>query len=107
MWFPADDPVDIERYVNAQVWTGFSHYLRSRGHGKEVTNTMTMEFPAGVIDEQKILLGIIERKLFAHTENFYSGHDPSLPADELFNKGLAWVLEAADRHMSNQLTDLM
>lgn len=89
---PAGDPTDLEQYVNAKVWTGYSHFLRERGHERAHDNTFQASFPAGVIDESDVYLSIVRRELVGHKENFYSSHDTSLPVRELFDRGLAWLL---------------
>ena len=42
-----DDTEDVEHYVDAQVWTGYSHFLRELGVTNEVECTLQMKFPAG------------------------------------------------------------
>jgi hypothetical protein len=80
-----------EGFVNAQVWTGTSSFATPEC---PIDYTLEMSFPAGVIDEEKVLLGVYNRELAAHRKLFRADHDPSLNARKLFDDGMSWLLQA-------------
>lgn len=93
---PSDTmPFQPKNFVFAQVWTGSSHI-----HTVEtpIDYSLQMSFPAGILDEQKILIGIYRREIVAHHTHFRQDHDTSIDGYGLFTKGIEWVINATGEY---------